>query len=100
MVTAQRAYPEAMPRPLLPVTEWFDVAPGSTLAGSTLTRRCRECGELVHDMTRHVLEHALRDQGYPRPRQPVEPARMSDSERLKLLRQLDFFARELARRGG
>jgi hypothetical protein len=75
------------------VTEWFDAAPSSSLAGSTLQRRCRECDQIVTDMTRHVLEHALRDEGYARPRKEVEPARMPDSERLKLLRQLDYFTR-------
>ena len=89
-----------MPRPLLPVPEWFDATPGPSLAGSQLLRRCRECGETVLDMTRHVLEHALGDPGYPKPKREVDLARMPESEPIRLLRQLDYFERELARRDG
>ncbi len=87
-----------MPRPLLPVTDWFDAAPSASLAGSRLQRRCKECDAIVDDITAHVLEHALRDPGYARPRAAVDPKSMPDSERLRLLRQLDYFTRAASAR--
>ncbi len=86
-----------MPRPLLPLTDWFDDAPSATIRESQLQRRCRECDAIVQDMARHVLEHALRDPGYARPKREVDPARMPDSERIRLLRQLDYFTRAAQR---